>query len=161
MREIHTEIEIKARAGRVWQVLTDFALYPEWNPFIHRLEGEPVANSRLRALIQPPGGKLMTFRPIVLVAEPDRELRWRGQLWVPRVFDGEHSFVIEARGNERVRFIQRERFSGLLVPFVWSALNRDVRRGFEAMNREAALRCESTERGVVPGSTPRDPEEPR
>ncbi len=33
MKEIHTEIEINAPAGKVWRVLTDFPSYPEWNPF--------------------------------------------------------------------------------------------------------------------------------
>src|SRR5208337_3854746 len=34
MKEIHTEIEINAPAEKVWKVLTDFAAYPEWNPFV-------------------------------------------------------------------------------------------------------------------------------
>jgi uncharacterized protein YndB with AHSA1/START domain len=33
MKEIHTEIEINSPAEKVWRVLTDFATYPEWNPF--------------------------------------------------------------------------------------------------------------------------------
>jgi uncharacterized protein YndB with AHSA1/START domain len=32
MKEVFSEIEIQAPAGRVWQVLTDFANYSEWNP---------------------------------------------------------------------------------------------------------------------------------
>ncbi len=34
MKVIHTEIEINAPAEAVWRVLTDFAAYPEWNPFV-------------------------------------------------------------------------------------------------------------------------------
>lgn len=45
----------------------------------------------------------MTFRPTVLVAEPDRELRWRGRLLVPGLLDGEHAFVVEPRGDGGVR----------------------------------------------------------
>ncbi|MGH7326653.1 MAG: SRPBCC family protein, partial [Candidatus Rokuibacteriota bacterium] len=33
-KEIRTEIEIAAPAGRVWQVLTDFPDFSAWNPFI-------------------------------------------------------------------------------------------------------------------------------
>ena len=47
MKEIHTEIEIHAPAERVWQVLTDFAAYPQWNSFIRRVEGEIRAGARL------------------------------------------------------------------------------------------------------------------
>ena len=39
-RRIDTEILIQASSERVWAVLTDFAAYPEWNPFIVSLEGK-------------------------------------------------------------------------------------------------------------------------
>ena len=145
MKEIHTEIEIDAPAERVWRVLTDFAAYPEWNPFIRRGEGEVKVGARLHVFIQPSGGKGMSFRPRVLVTDPGRELRWLGRLWVPGLFDGEHSFVIEPLGEGRVRFIQRERFGGLLLPLLWKMLDRETRRGFEEMNRALKVRCEATD----------------
>jgi uncharacterized membrane protein len=37
----YDQIHMKAPAQRVWQVLTDFAAYPEWNPFIRRVNGRP------------------------------------------------------------------------------------------------------------------------
>jgi hypothetical protein len=144
MKEIHTEIEIHAPTKRVWRVLTDFAAYPEWNPFVRRGEGEVKVGSHLNVFIQPTGGKWMSFRPKVLVADPDRELRWLGRLWVPGLFDGEHSFLIKPLGEGRVRFIQRERFGGLLVPLLSKMLDGDIRRGFEEMNRALKVRCEAT-----------------
>jgi hypothetical protein len=85
----------------------------------------------------------MSFRPTVLVAEPNQELRWLGHLWFSGLFDGEHSFSIEPLGEGWVRFIQRERFGGLLVPFHSKMLDRDTRRGFEEMNRALKVRAES------------------
>lgn len=143
MKEIHTEIEIDASAEKVWRVLTDFAAYPQWNPFVRRVEGEVSVGTRLHVFIHPSGGKEMSFRPTVLVAESNRELRWLGRLWLPGIFDGEHSFVIEPLSEGRVRFIQRERFNGLLVPLVSKMLDRDTRRGFEEMNRALKQRAES------------------
>ena len=124
-------------------MLTDFAAYPEWNPFVRRGEGEVRVGARLHVYIQPSGGKGMSFRPTVLVADPNRELRWLGHLWVPGLFDGEHSFSIEPLSEGRVRFIQRERFGGLLLPFLSKTLDGDTRRGFEEMNRALKLRSES------------------
>jgi hypothetical protein len=124
-------------------VLTDFATYPEWNPFVRRVQGEVRVGARLHIFIQPSGGKGMSFRPTILVADPNREFRWLGHLWLPGLFDGEHSFLIESLGAGRVRFVQRERFGGLLVPLLWKMLDGDTRRGFEEMNRALKLRAES------------------
>jgi len=143
MKEIHTEIEIHAPADRVWRALIEFTAYPEWNPFIHRVDGEAKAGSRLNVFIRPTGGEGMSFRPKVLVVDPNRELRWLGHLLVPGLFDGEHSFVIEPLGEGLVRFIQRERFGGLLLPLLWSMLEGNTRHGFEEMNRALKLRCEA------------------
>ena len=47
VRELSTEIIIRAPAGNVWRILTDFSRYPEWNPFIKKIEGDSVERSRL------------------------------------------------------------------------------------------------------------------
>ena len=49
-----------------------------------------------RLHIQPPGSGGMRFRPSLLVVSPLRELRWKGKLLVPGLFDGEHSFTLES-----------------------------------------------------------------
>ena len=40
MREICTEIEIAGSPARVWEVLTRFDEYPQWNAFIPHAAGE-------------------------------------------------------------------------------------------------------------------------
>src|SRR5713226_9495625 len=135
MLELRTEIEIDAPVERVWEVLTDFERFPEWNPFIRRIHGKMQVGSRLDVLIGATGTRPMRFRPTVKAVIPNRELRWLGRLGLPRLFDGEHIFQIEPLGSMRTRFIQRERFRGLLVPLLARSLNRDVRRGFAEMNR--------------------------
>ncbi len=37
---ICTEISITAPPDRIWHLLTDFASYPQWKPFIRRASGE-------------------------------------------------------------------------------------------------------------------------
>ena len=46
MKELHSEVEIKASAERVWQVLTNFAAFPQWNPFIRMVSGETRVGQR-------------------------------------------------------------------------------------------------------------------
>ena len=40
MIELTTEIEINGTVERVWEALTDFSLYPKWNPLIKKIEGD-------------------------------------------------------------------------------------------------------------------------
>ena len=146
MGQLVTEIEINARAEKVWGVLVDFSSYPKWNPFIRSTEGEPVVGSKLKVFLQPSGSRGMTFKPDVLAADPQRELRWVGKLFVSALFAGEHIFTIEPLIDGGVKFTQSENFSGLLVPLFWKSLDTDTRRGFNEMN--AAMK-ERAERSVT------------
>src|SRR5918911_4648575 len=113
--EIRDEIVIEAPPAAVWAVLTEGARYPEWNPFVRRLEGELQMGGRIVVEIAPPGGRAMTFKPTLLAVQPERELRWLGRLFVRGLFDGEHRFELEPVAEGRTRFVQSERFSGVLV----------------------------------------------
>jgi hypothetical protein len=144
---LKSTIDIRASSERVWDVLTDFAAYPAWNPFIPRIAGSVEVGARLAAHLQPPGGMGMSLRPTVVTADPGKELRWLGHVGVPGLFDGEHGFRIEALGSDRVRFVQEERFGGLLAPLVLPFVRRGTRQGFEAMNQALKARAEQT----VPG----------
>ncbi len=141
MRRIDTAIDIAASQAAVWSVLIDFAAYPDWNPFIRRLQGEAKVGARLEVTVQPPGGSAMTFKPTVRAAEPNRELRWLGRVLVPGLFDGEHGFRLEAT-SAGCRFHHGETFSGLLVPLFAGMLTR-TEQGFVAMNEALKRRVES------------------
>jgi hypothetical protein len=144
MRELRTEIEIEAPPERVWQVLTDFERYPEWNPQIRRIAGPREVGARLEFEGAMDGGRTMKFRPRLLVVEPPRELRWLGQLLMRGLFDGEHQFQIVPLGPGTVRFHQNERFRGLLVPLLIALIGKSTRRGFERMNQALKERAEAT-----------------
>jgi len=143
MKELRTEIEIDAPPERVWAALMDFDSFPEWNPFIRSIRGTPAVGSRLEVTLGASGTKPMSFRPTVKGVVPNRELRWLGRVGLPRIFDGEHIFELAAVGPDRTRFVQRERFRGLIVPFLAKSLDRDARRGFEEMNEALRTRVAS------------------
>ena len=143
MKELRTEIEINGSIDKVWQVLTNFSLYPEWNPFIKKIEGNLKVGAQLIVFMEPPGKKGMTFKPILKILEPKNEFRWLGSLAIPGIFDGEHIFQLEQINNNKIRFIHRENFGGILVPLLWKSLNSSTRRGFEEMNKSLKERVES------------------
>jgi hypothetical protein len=142
VREITAEIEINAPADRVWNILTDFSQFQQWNPFIRQAAGEVREGARLRVCIKPPGSGDMTFKPTVTRVIPQREFRWLGHLLIPGLFDGEHIFEIEPVKGSSVRLVQRERFSGILVPLLWGSLEKNTRQGFNEMNAAIKKKAE-------------------
>src|SRR5207245_5186515 len=89
MKEVSAEIEIEAPAERVWEVLTDFAKFPEWNPFIRQMSGEVRTGAQLQVQLGPTGGRVMSFKPKMVNVETNREMSWLGRLLIPGLFNGE------------------------------------------------------------------------
>ena len=139
---IERSIEIDAPPAAVWSILTDTGAYPDWNPFITKLAGDFTVGSTLEVRIEPPNAKPMTFKPTVLAAQPEHELRWLGRFIIPGLVDGEHSLRIEPLAEDRSRFIQTERFSGLLVRPLKSMLCK-TGLGFEQMTASLKARAEA------------------
>lgn len=137
-RDLVTEIDIDAPPADVWAVLTDGDAYGEWNPFIVEMRGPVEVGGTLQNTLQPSPDQQMSFAPTILVVEEERELRWLGRLWVPRLFDGEHYFLLsETDGGTRL--VHGERFSGVLL---WFIDVEDFRANFEAMNAALKERAE-------------------
>lgn len=134
--EIKTEILIKARPEKVWTILTDFVNYPNWNPFIKSINGEVKVGKRITVRMEPPEAKGMTFKPVILTLNTNKELRWLGHLLFEGLFDGEHKFELIDNGNGTTTFRQSENFKGILVPLFKKKLDYNTKKGFEEMNKK-------------------------
>jgi hypothetical protein len=85
--------------------------------------------------------KPMTFRPTVLEVVPDRKVRCLGKVGPGGLFNGEHTLSIEPREGGGVGFVNHERFSGILVPFMGKTL-RKAEGAFDAMNAARKVKVE-------------------
>jgi hypothetical protein len=146
-KKLYSEIEIAASPEKVWRILTDFAEFPNWNPFIKKAKGNLTVGEKLEVFLQPSGTKGMNFNPTLLVVEKEREFRWLGKILIPGLFDGEHFFKIEPLDESKVKFIQGENFKGLLVRLLAKSLDTDTLRGFKEMNE--ALKKLAEDKGDV------------
>ncbi len=147
MIEVRASIEVEASATTVWRVLTDLASYHEWNPFIRDASGSLEVGGKVSVRVRPPMGiHQLAFQATVLSRDEERELHWRGSLGGSWLASGEHWFRIEPLDEHRVRFLQVERFEGLLSSIARRLLEPQARIGFEAMNAKLAARAEKLER---------------
>jgi hypothetical protein len=140
---IWTTLEIDAPASSVWKVLVDLPAYREWNPFIVEAAGTVATGETLRLRMALPGREPMTIRPRLLAVEPERELRWKGSLWIPGLFDGEHAFVLTALDGRRTRLDHWERFNGILLPIARRMVYDDTVKAFQLLNEALAKRATS------------------
>ncbi len=143
MKEICTKIQINAPPNVVWDIINDFANYEKWNPFIRRISGNPKEGCEIKIFIKPPNSNGIKFKPKILKYDREKEIRWLGKLWIPKLFDGEHSLTIKKLNEDKVLFIQKERFTGLLVPLFTNTL-KDTKSGFEMMNEKLKQKAENT-----------------
>ena len=133
--QIYTEILINAEPKKVWQILTDFENYFDWNPFIKSVEGDVKIGNTISVKIEPTNGNGLTFKPVVLAYEPEKELRWLGKLFIKGLLDGEHQFKLVDHRNGTTTFVHAETFSGLLVSLLKKNLT-NTKSSFEEMNME-------------------------
>ena len=143
-RLIKTETTIDAPPEKVWAAMTDFASFPDWNPFVRHADGRLEPGERLRIRLRLDHGLRMTFRPRVTVVEPGRELRWLATLGRPGVFDVDRAFQIEPR-NGGVLFVMSEECTGALTAVMFATnLEAQLYRGYDAFNEALRRRVEET-----------------
>ena len=136
---IDTTVDINAGKDAVWDVLTDFASYQEWNPGM-RIEGAPEVGTKLA--VHMTGG--MSFKPKVLAATPGKELRWLGKLGLRGIAAGEHFFVLTPNEDGTTRLNHGGRYSGALIALAkhdsgshdtaYEAFSQALKRRVEQLN---------------------------
>jgi len=142
MQEIATSIRIAASPSTVWEILMDFAAYPEWNPFITSIVGDVTPGESLSIELSRPDKKPMSVSPQVVTADVGSNFAWFGTIGVRGVFDGHHQFVLEST-PEGTHLNHIEEFTGLLVPLVLPSIRESTTAGFVAMNDALKIRAES------------------
>lgn len=137
---IQTKIEIEAPANDVRAVLLNFGDYPNWNPFIVRVDGAVAVGSKVRVTVKPVGKDALSGDTIV-TSLTDTRLAWTGSLKVPGLFRGNHEFIIEDVGPNRTMFYQNEKMSGIIIPFFDT---KPEAAGFALMNEALKKRSEKS-----------------
>jgi hypothetical protein len=158
-------VHIDAPLHVVWAALVDFVAYPEWNPFIVRVDGPEVLETTADALVLhvvlPDGRAREVPVQVTDAVEPHPDalghvawLAWSFTDWPARwglLGSNRMQRLVQGLGRETV-YHTEEAFEGLLAPFVPL---EQVQAGFEAQAEALKAYCESL---VTRGGTLRGPQ---
>jgi uncharacterized protein YndB with AHSA1/START domain len=131
------EIEIAAPPEVVWDVLTGFAEWPQWNPQVNSMSFDgPVAAGSTFRWKAGPGTIVSTLEEV----DPPRYVRWRGRTLT---IDAIHDWRLESRdGGTHVE--TEESYSGLLARVMRGPLQKTLdsalEQGLVHLKREAERR---------------------
>jgi len=139
---VTSEVRIAAPLSRVWSLLLDFPKYPDWNPFIRRIEGQPEPGARLDFLFRIHPGLTISAEGRLKRLEPDRALSWTGHAGDPRLLAVEHWFLLDADGAGTVLW-QGEDFLGAGASGWTYLFARMLRRAYDDMNQALKVLAES------------------
>ena len=130
---IERQFEIDAPADLVWQVLTDFPRYAEWNPFL------PACSSSLRPgdpidLQVKLGAKPQLQREWMIEHQPGRRFAYRMKPVPLSALSSQRSHDVEALGAARTRYRSYFHLKGWMMPLVRTLLGRRLEAGFAQMS---------------------------
>jgi hypothetical protein len=132
--EVRTEITIKASPAAVWGMLTDVDNYPDWHPYIKKIEGNLSPKSKIKVTYQKDDTREGRFSAYIIDNEVNKQLSWGGSLGF--IFRAKHYYTIETVGTDSVRLIQGEYWRGSFGGMYGKKIYRDTARKFELMNRK-------------------------
>ncbi|MGD1834239.1 MAG: SRPBCC family protein [Nitrososphaeraceae archaeon] len=134
MKELKAEIIIHASMTKVWEIITLFDNYSNWNPIIQKIIGKPQLGENIEIHIHTVGGKNRIYHPIITKFDPPFELRWEGKFFLSSVLKGERIFKIIKLSENESKFINMEIFSGFGTKFTPKKMEQDILASFEKMN---------------------------
>jgi len=110
-------INIRAKADKIWDLLTNAADFPRWNSTITSLDGTIAAGETLTLRV--PLAPTRAFKPKVVALEPGRLMVWQEG---NAMFKGVRTFTLVARQDGSTDFSMVEVYTGVMLPMIARAL---------------------------------------
>jgi len=140
MKEYQTEIIMNASIDQVWDVLTDFPAYPQWNPLIGWLKGNFITKGQIEIFVKPLN---RSFQATLKKVQKYEEFTWVGVQIAPWIISGEHYYRLEKKDETSTRLIHGECFRGLGSLFISKAMLETMENSFRQHNQLLKERVEN------------------
>lgn len=140
---VRADLVVRPPRQKLWEILTDFAAYPDWNPLVREVRGEAVSGRSLNISLAGFGPRGESLWPHVLASRRPRELRFLLRLLPLGFLNADWRVVLVREHQGGTRLCQRIRFSGWLARWLAPRLVRTLQPAVEAMNEALRKRVEA------------------
>lgn len=139
-----TEVVIQAPRQLVWEQVTNFEAYSDWNPFVLEAHAEFEVGATIRFLEDLKQFGKHWIKAQFLSIDPPNSFIWQGHFGAPFLFTVRHPFIFEAISEYQTRFTQGHQNSGLLIPYLaWRGVYWISHQGYLDYNQALKQRCEN------------------
>lgn len=144
MREVKTEIEIKAPVETVWTALIDFKAWSEWNPIVNYIIGKAEDQAKLKIIMTGANGTDgQKYQAEITEFNAPYAFRWRAKMMTGLLFTNDKTFLL-SENNGITKLTHCETFSGLFVPLFWGKLSKFVPSMLNRMNTALKIEIEKS-----------------
>ncbi|MBU5637629.1 SRPBCC domain-containing protein [Geomonas sp. Red69] len=133
MRPFKTEIVLQTTWGRVWELLADFSLYPQWHPLFPKVTGSGAAGDRHQLLVHLPGIDPFPVQ-VTLAAKAEGALSWQSTFLGRPFLAWTFSCRLEQVSPGSLKVLQHSEFHGVLAPLFRFAFSRSMEEGMAQLN---------------------------
>ncbi len=143
MKEYKIEIKIHASKEIVWQTITDFKNYPNWNTILEMEENDSlIIGEKFKVEIHKPNGKNSKFKATAINKTDSKSFSARQTIIGKWFFSASHHFIIKEIDNENVLFIQKWELKGIVASIFRKQIFKELDM-FNKMNKELKDKVEN------------------
>jgi hypothetical protein len=111
-------VNVRAKPGTLWALLTNAAEFPKWNSTVTAIEGDIALGQRLALRVPAAPGRV--FKPKVTELDPEKRMVWSDG--AAPMFKGVRTFTLTPRDDGTTDFAMVEVFSGVMLPMIKGSL---------------------------------------
>ena len=136
-------VEIDAPASFVWDVMVDYASYPEWNPYTIAVETTLEIGAQIYLTLPNPDGSEDTIlnREFIRVVDPPHHLRYDTGEEHAGLLGMRDQYVTEL-GPDRCTYYTTDELSGELADVVMELNGEWIKAGFDSVAHALKARAE-------------------
>lgn len=143
MKEYKIEITINASKEEVWNEITNFKNYPNWNTILIMEQNDSlVVGEKFYVTINKPNGKKSQFKATTIRKERNLYFSAEQKIIGNWFFSAIHHFIIQEIDTKHVLFIQKWELKGIIASLFRKQILKEL-ESFGQMNNELKDRLEN------------------